>query len=89
LARNTHPVAQTIVAMLLEEPLCEASVHRPKRGQVWVATFTGPAGGQIWRSTGLTDYDQAFVVAKQWEVHPAVSQHATGVSGCRPVKVSG
>ena len=33
-----EPLAQT--------PVCEASVHRPARGQVYVAAFTGPAGAK-------------------------------------------
>ncbi|MGO8928811.1 MAG: hypothetical protein ACLQU3_18240 [Limisphaerales bacterium] len=65
--------ATEIVNRLLEAqpvggvPVFEASVHRPKRSQVWQAVFTGPAGGQIWRSTGLADRTQALLVAKQWE----------------------
>ena len=45
----------------------ESSVHLPKRGRIWIATYTGSEGGQVWRSTGLTDRDQALVVAKDWE----------------------
>ena len=65
--------AQQIVRILLaQEPvaesrLVEATVHLPKRGTVWVAAFTGPGGGQIWRSTGLTDRAQALLVARKWE----------------------
>jgi hypothetical protein len=62
--------AQQIVEILLtgdplaEPRLVEASVHLPKRGTVWVATFTGSEGGQNWRSTGLTDREQALLVAR-------------------------
>ena len=45
----------------------ESSVHRAKHGKVWIATFTGPEGGQVWRSTGLTDREQAVRVARRWE----------------------
>ncbi len=46
----------------------EASVHRPHRSKIWVATFTGPTPGQqVWRSTGLTDRLQALALARQWE----------------------
>jgi hypothetical protein len=45
----------------------ESSVHRAKHGQIWIATFTGPEGGQVWRSTGLTDREQALLVARRWE----------------------
>jgi hypothetical protein len=65
--------ATTIVDMLLaEEPLtetalAEATVHLPARGRVWVATFTGHAGGQVWKSTGFTDRRQAVALARRWE----------------------
>jgi hypothetical protein len=60
--------AEAIVGVLLGDvPVCEAGVYRPRRGQVWVASFTGPTGGQTWRSTGLTDRTQALLRAKNWE----------------------
>src|SRR4051794_22883281 len=52
---------------MTEVPVCEASVHLPRRGRVWVASFTGPEGGQIWRTTGMTDRDQALRLARHWE----------------------
>ncbi len=68
---NVNDIAEEIVGALLGDkppiPISEASVHRPPRGRVWVAAFTGPHGGQTWRSTGLTDRDQALLVAKKWE----------------------
>ena len=45
----------------------ESSVHRAKHGRVWIATFTGPEGGQVWRSTGMTNREQAALVARKWE----------------------
>jgi len=65
--------AQKIVQILLaeepaaESPLVEASIHRSARSRVWQAVFTGPAGAQVWRSTGLTDRTQALLVARRWE----------------------
>src|SRR5437870_4208572 len=51
-----------------ERALPEASVHRPHRGRVYVAYFTGAKPGQqISRSTGHTDYPAALALAKQWE----------------------
>jgi hypothetical protein len=48
--------------------LIEASVYKPVRGHVWVAVFAGPEPGkQVWRTTGLRDYDAALAVAKAWE----------------------
>src|ERR1035437_5180634 len=63
--------AQQIVQILLgEEPvtescLSEASVHRPKRSRVWQAAFTAATGGLTWRSTGLTNRNQALLVPKK------------------------
>jgi hypothetical protein len=68
-----NEIAKQIVETLLEQkplpppPLLEATVHRARRSRVWVATFTGAAGGQVWKSTGLTDYDQALLLARYWE----------------------
>lgn len=62
-----------IVEVLLGDELLtyltisEATVHLPKRSRVWQAVFTGPEGGQVWRSTGLTNQEQALLVAKKWE----------------------
>lgn len=44
----------------------EASVHRPRRGRIWVASFTG-AEGQEWRSTGTADHSLALAKAKEFE----------------------
>ena len=68
-----NAAARRIVERLLgdvalgESRLSEATVHRPLRSSIWVAVFTGPEGGQVWRSTGLSDRDQALLVARQWE----------------------
>ena len=69
--------AQQIVRTLLGEQsvteflLAEATVHLPKRSRIFQAVFTGPEGGQVWRSTGLTDREQALLVAKKWNGKPA------------------
>jgi hypothetical protein len=82
--------AQRIVQSLLaEQPvaesrLVEATVHLPKRGTVWVATFTGAEGGPVWKSTGLTDRDQALLVAKDWEAK-AREQRAKGRTPRKPM----
>jgi len=76
--------ASTIVNHLLdEEPLadatiCEASVHLPRRSSVWVATFTGPSGGRIWKSTGMTDREQALALAKHWEAEARAQRVSLG-----------
>jgi hypothetical protein len=65
--------APDIVTWLLEgedwvsQILGEASVHRPRRGKVWVATFTGPSVGQVWKSTGTTDHAAALAIAREFE----------------------
>jgi hypothetical protein len=65
--------AQDIVRTLLgevpmtESRLVEATVHLPKRSRIWQAVFTSATGGQEWRTTGLTNRDQALLVAKDWE----------------------
>src|SRR5450759_711801 len=76
---NGHPPgsvaeqAELMVSLLLGEerlttaPLLEASVHRSRRSRIFVATFTGSDGVQIWKTTGLTDHDPALVLAHRWE----------------------
>src|SRR5271169_6600728 len=76
--------ATEIVNRLLEAhpvgvvPVVEASVHRSNRSRIWNAAFTGPGGGQIWKSTGLTDRDQALVVAKHWEAEARAERAKLG-----------
>ncbi len=47
--------------------LIEASVHLPRRGSRWVATFRDGTGRQVWRSTGLRDRKPALTQAQEWE----------------------
>src|SRR5439155_11713742 len=65
--------------------ITEASVHRPARSLVWVATFTGPDGGQIWRSTHLTDRAQALLVARRWEKEARGERARLGRTRQKPV----
>jgi len=44
----------------------EASIHRPRRGRTWMASFTG-LDGQQWKSTGTTDQALALARAKEFE----------------------
>ena len=66
--------AMALVDLLLDEEsvvkthVCEATVHVPHSGRIWNAVFTGPNGGQVWKSTGMTDKEQALLLAKRWEV---------------------
>ena len=87
---DLHEAARHIVKILLDdEPLTEgsvneATVHRPRRSQVWVATFTGPTGGQVWRTTGLTDRQQALLLAKTWEAEARAQRLSLGRSPRKP-----
>jgi hypothetical protein len=70
---------------LSETPVCEASVHLPRRSRVWQAAFTGPNGGQIWRSTRLTDRDQALLVARKWEAEARAQRTRSGRRTQKPI----
>jgi hypothetical protein len=74
---------QELISILLEEDdppapwaLIEASVHLGTRGKTYNASFRGPGGEPVWRSTGLTDREKALALARQWEkeVTPKVRQ---------------
>lgn len=67
-------------SLAAEEPILEASVHRPARGKIWVAAYTGPNGGQIWRSTGFTDRYEASLVARRWEAEAKAERARLGPS---------
>jgi hypothetical protein len=63
-----------IVEILIETvgPVCarhlvEVSVHLPRRGSRWVASFRDETGRQVWRTTGLRDREPALVLARRWE----------------------
>ena len=45
----------------------EASVHLPRRGRRWIATYRDGSGHQFWKSTGLTDRRAALIVAQELE----------------------
>ena len=76
--------AQQIVHNLLgEEPvaesrLSEATVYRPKRCAIWQAVFTAATGGQTWRSTGLTNREEALLLAKKWEAEARAERTRLG-----------
>jgi hypothetical protein len=79
-----------IVAILLgeqpvaESPLEEATVHRPRRGSLWVASFTGPRG-QVWRSTRLADRTQAQLLANHWEAEARAERAKLGRTPRKPI----
>ena len=47
--------------------LIEVSVHLPRRGTRWVASFRDERGRHIWRSTGLRKREPALALARRWE----------------------
>src|SRR5579859_2881349 len=83
--RLKRAAGQIVDILLAEQPVdrnrvFEASVHRPKGGQVWMAVFTRPTGGQVWKSTGLTDRDQALLVARKWEAEARAQRARLGAT---------
>lgn len=67
---------EALVRALLESEgqLCaerlvnEASVHLPRKGTRWIASYRDHTGQQRWRSTGLTDKRAAIILAQEWEL---------------------
>jgi hypothetical protein len=47
--------------------ILEASVHLPRRGKLYVASFRDENGRQRWKATGLADRRAALIVAQEWE----------------------
>lgn len=47
--------------------LLEASIHLPRRGSRWVASYRDETGKQVWKSTGQRGRDAAQAVADEWE----------------------
>ena len=67
----------------VQQILGEASVHRPRRGRVWVASFTGPFGGQEWKTTGRGDHAAALLIAKEFEAAARAQRAKSGSAGRR------
>ena len=61
--------------------LSEAVVRLPPRSSRWIAIYTGATGGQITRSTGLRDRDQALELARQWEIQARTEREARRAAG--------
>jgi Sigma-70, region 4 len=68
----------------LEALLGEASVHRPHRGNVWVAAFQDENGRHVWKSTGQRDRNAAQAIADEWEAEAREKRAAQGVQGKMP-----
>lgn len=80
LIRHSADIARVLLDMDVAcsvRDLIEATVRLPARGHQWVAVFTGPEPGQqVWRSTGLRDYDAALALARTWEAQARAQRMA-------------
>ncbi len=61
--------------------MTEATVRLPPRSHNYVAVYTGPNGGQVARSTGLRDRDQALALAREWERQARRAREAARAAG--------
>lgn len=92
LARGENSIIEAcqIVSWLLEgkysvqQIFGEASVHRPHRGRTWQASFTGPFGGQVWKSTGTDDHATAQAIAQGYEVAARAQRARSSRAGPQP-----
>ncbi len=64
-----------------QQVFSEASVHKPRRGKIWVASYTGPDGGQLWKTTGTEDYSAAVVIAREFEAVARAQRAQSGSAG--------
>lgn len=65
--------------------LVEVSVHLPRRGNRWVASFRDERGHHIWRSTGLREREPALALGKRWE---ADAKRKRAAQGAAPTKLT-
>ena len=77
--------ATTIVQALRRDDQCpsareiiEASVHRPRRGRLYVASYRDETGRQRWQRTGLSDRKAALILAQEWEAAAARRRRGLG-----------
>ena len=65
--------------------LIEVSVHLPRRGTRWIASFRDERGRHIWRSTGLREREPALALGKRWE---ADAKRKRAAQGAVPTKLT-
>lgn len=65
-------------AILRARYLLEASVHLPRRGTRWMATFRDETGSQVWKATGLTDRNAVQAIADELEAQVKRKRAARG-----------
>lgn len=88
--RQTKLVARLLAKCLLDDQppfgcIMEATVHRSKRSNIFVACFTGPNGGQVWKSTGLADHEQALLLAHRWAAEAKAQRLKAGLTNRKSV----
>ena len=54
-------------AVSIASLIAEASVHLPRRGTRWIASFRNEFGRQQTKTTSRTDYQEALAIARHWE----------------------
>jgi len=64
--------------------LIEVSIHLPRRGTRWIASFRDETGRQVWRTTGLRDHKRALALAKEWEAEAKSKRAAQGALPRKP-----
>ena len=77
------------IRWLLEEDrrareLREASIHLPRRGRRYVASYRGPSGEQCWQSTGTKDPTAAMIIAQELEAAARAERARAGRAGQPP-----
>jgi hypothetical protein len=65
--------------------LVEVSLHLPRRGTRWVASFRDETGRQVWRSTGLRSRRAALAMAQEWERDTKRKRAAQGAAPRKPI----
>jgi DNA-binding NarL/FixJ family response regulator len=87
--RDVKDAARKILEFLLSDDalaeISEARVYRSPRSRIWQAVYTGPEGGQAWRSTGLTNKQQALLVARRWEAEARAQRQKMGKTTRKPI----
>ena len=83
---------QEIVRMLIETDspvsarrLVEVSIHLPRRGTRWIATFRDETGRQVWRTTGMRGRKAALAQGQRWEQEEKRKRAAQGALPRKPI----
>jgi hypothetical protein len=64
--------------------LLEASVHLPRRGTRWMASYRDEAGRQVWKATGQRDRTAAQAIADELEAEAKRKRDAQGAQPKEP-----